>query len=423
MADRPRGNRGPAEGTPEYNWLYGKKGAAETGGDPGNDPDNEATRAVPRQPRPDETRIMPTVPRDGSRGQRPTGQSAGRPSGRPARPPAAPPPPPARGRPAGRSRRPRFRLKYLAVLLLLWIVFLAAVPVFAWTKVDKVAFEPSGNRPDDQSGTTYLLVGSDSRAGLSAAERKALGTGNASGNRTDTIMLLHTGSGPNVLMSIPRDSIVDIPGRGTTKVNAAFAFGGPKLLVKTLENETGIRIDDYVEIGLGGIVSVVDAVGGIQICPTSAMQDKLANLDIPKGCQQADGSTALGYARSRHTSNIGDIGRAQHQREVVSAVGRKAVSPWSVLNPVRYWRLNMAVPDSFAFGDGTGPVRAGLWASAMTHVNGENGLTCGVPIADLQVNWDQERSQQMFRYLIEDRTDEIPKGLCTPSGLPKAVTG
>jgi LCP family protein required for cell wall assembly len=310
------------------------------------------------------------------------------------------------------------------VVFLLWLVFLIAVPAFAWTKVEKVEFEPTaGGRPDDQPGTTYLLVGSDSRAGLSPEERKALGTGNAAGNRTDTIMLLHTGSGPNLLMSIPRDSLVEVPGHGNTKINAAFAFGGPKLLVRTIEGETGIRIDNYVEIGLGGVVEIVDAVGGIQICPKQAMTDKLANLDIEKGCQEADGTTALGYARSRHTSNIGDIGRAQHQREVVSAVGKEVVSPWTVLNPLRYWRINMAAPEAFAFGEGTTPVRAGMWASAMTRVNGENGLTCGVPIADLAVNWDEERSQQMFQHVIEDDTDGIPKSLCTPSGLPQGVAG
>ena len=310
------------------------------------------------------------------------------------------------------------------MLFLLWLVFLIAVPAFAWTKVEKVDFEPTaGGRPDDQPGTTYLLVGSDSRAGLSPEERKALGTGNAAGNRTDTIMLLHTGSGPNLLMSIPRDSLVEVPGHGNTKINAAFAFGGPKLLVRTIEGETGIRIDNYVEIGLGGVVEIVDAVGGIQICPKQDMTDKLANLDIEKGCQEADGTTALGYARSRKTSNIGDIGRAQHQREVVSAVGKEVVSPWTVLNPLRYWRINMAAPESFAFGVGTSPVRAGMWASAMTRVNGENGLTCGVPIADLAVNWDEERSQQMFQHVIEDDTDGIPKSLCTPSGLPQGVAG
>jgi LCP family protein required for cell wall assembly len=214
------------------------------------------------------------------------------------------------------------------------------VPLYAWTQVEKVDFEPGGNRPEDQPGTTYLLVGSDSRAGLSKEERKELGTGNASGQRTDTIMLLHTGDGPNLLMSVPRDSIVEVPGHGTTKINAAYAFGGAKLLVKTLENETGIRIDEYVEIGLGGLAGVVDAVGGIEICPTQNMKDPLANLNIKKGCQEVDGATALGYARSRHTSGIGDIERVKHQREVVAAVGDKVVSPWTFINPVRYWRLS-----------------------------------------------------------------------------------
>src|SRR5690606_16159376 len=106
---------------------------------------------------------------------------------------------------------------------------------------------------------------------------KDLGTGGAVGQRTDTIMVLHTGSGPNLLMSIPRDSIVDVPGHGTTKINAAFAYGGPELLVETIEQNTGIRIDDYVQIGFGGFVGMVDAVGGVEICPAQAMQDPQAN--------------------------------------------------------------------------------------------------------------------------------------------------
>jgi LCP family protein required for cell wall assembly len=310
--------------------------------------------------------------------------------------------------------------RWIFALLALWLVFLLAVPFFAWSKVEKVAFEPAGARPDDQPGTTYLLVGSDSRAGLSEAERKDLGTGDAAGQRTDTIMLLHTGSGPNLLMSIPRDSLVEVPGHGTTKINAAFAYGGPKLLVRTLETATGIRIDNYVEIGFGGVVEIVDAVGGVQICPKTDMVDKLANLDIKKGCQEADGKTALGYSRSRHTdAQYGDVGRAAHQREVVSAVGKEAVSPWTVLNPVRYWNINMAAPDSFAFGEGASPIRAAMWATAMTRVNGENGLTCGVPIADLAVHWDPDRSEEMFQHVIEDDTAGIPASLCTPTGTPR----
>jgi LCP family protein required for cell wall assembly len=415
MSERPPGNGGPAEGTPEYNWLYGKKGQAPPPGD-------DATRAVPQQPRqpqsgsgrPDETRVMPAASA-AERGK----AASGTPRQSRATPPPVAPPPGTSYKSKRGFRAPRPRLRWLWVLLVLWIVFLVAIPLWAWSKVDKVEAFPDGTRPDEQPGTTYLMVGSDSRGDLSAAERKELGTGNASGQRTDTIMLLHTGDGPNLLMSIPRDSLVEVPGHGTTKINAAFAFGGPKLLVRTIEGATGIRIDHYVEIGFGGFVDLVDAVGGIEICPESDMQDKLANLDIKKGCQEADGPTALAYARSRHTyAENGDIDRAKAQREVVSAIGRKAASPWSVINPIRYYRLNMAGPEALAVSDGTSPLSMVQWAWAMTKVNGEDGLTCGVPIADLSVRWDPERSKQMFTAIKEDKTDDIGKTLCTPTGFP-----
>jgi LCP family protein required for cell wall assembly len=283
--------------------------------------------------------------------------------------------------------------------------------------VDKVNADPSGNRPPEQPGTTYLLVGSDSRAGLTRKQQLDYGTGKGEGRRTDTIMLLHTGAGPNLLMSIPRDSIVEVPGVGATKINAAFAYGGPKLLVKTIEQSTGIRIDDYVEIGFGGFVNVVDAVGGIEICPKTAMKDRLANLDIKKGCQDVDGKVALGYARSRHASALGDIDRARHQREVVSAVGAKAASPWSVINPVRYFRLASAGKDSLRVGKDTSMFATMKFAWAMTRVNGKSGLTCGVPIADLAVHWDAQRADRLFKLIAEDRTGDVSKSLCRPSGL------
>ena len=302
-------------------------------------------------------------------------------------------------------------------MLAVWLVFLVAVPLLAWSKIDKVDATPTGDRPDSQPGTTYLLVGSDSREGLTRKQQLAYGVGKGQGRRTDTIMLLHTGSGPNMLMSIPRDSIVDVPGYGSTKINAAFAYGGPKLLVKTIEQNTGIRVDDYVEIGFAGFIGVVDAVGGVEICPKQAMKDKLANLDIEKGCQEVQGTEALGYARSRHTSGLGDIARAQHQREVVSAVGSKAASPWTILNPVRYYRLAMAGSQSLRVGEDTGMIATMRFAWAMTRVNGKNGLTCGVPISDLAVHWDPVRSKRMFRLISEDRTDDVSKRLCKQSGL------
>ena len=392
---------------PPYDWLYGKQGRPTDGG---AEADPDATRRIPVQPRGTSgTPRQPPPPR-----QQPAPQPT---------PPLAPTPPSGPSGPSGPAgrgprRRPRFRFRYVFLLLVLWLIFLVYTPFHAWTKISESGFEPKGERPAEQPGTTYLMVGSDSRAGLSPEERKELGTGNASGQRTDTIMLLHTGSGPNLLMSIPRDSLVEVPGYGTTKINAAYAFGGPKLLTQAIELNTGIRVDNYVEIGIGGFVDLVDAVGGIEICPKMAMKDPQANLDVKKGCQEADGKTALGYARSRKLyTGLGDIQRAQAQREVVSAVGAEVLSPWSVLNPLRYWNLNMAATRTVEFGKGMSPVRAGLWAMAMTQVNGENGLTCGVPISDLSVRWDAERAPRMFQAIIDDDTDRIGKQLCSPSGL------
>jgi hypothetical protein len=126
---------------------------------------------------------------------------------------------------------------------------------------------------------------------------------------------------------------------------------------------------------------------------------------------------ALGYARSRKTSGLGDIDRARHQREVVSAVGSKAASPWSIINPVRYFRLNSAAADSIAVGEDTGPIDTARFAWAMTRVSGKNGLTCSVPIVDLAVTWDRERALELFNLIKEDRTADIPDELCRPSGL------
>jgi len=429
MSDRtPPPNRGPERGTPEYDWLYGNRRQST--------PD-EATEVLGSQPpqqtppqRPDSTRVMPAMPRPQS-GITPPNQTPHR---TPPPPPAPPVPPSSSGGGGGgfgipKPPRPHlirrfFQLKLLLGLLIpLWLVYTLVTPFWAMSKVSKVDAWPDGDRPADQPGTTYLLVGSDSRAGLTKEQQKAYHAGGDVGQRTDTIMLLHTGSGPNLLMSIPRDSIVDIPGHGSgNKINAAFAYGGPKLLVKTIEQNTGIRVDDYVEIGFGGFVKVVDAVGGVEICPTERMKDKKADLDIKKGCQDVDGVTALAYSRSRHTSTLGDIDRAKHQREVVSAVGKKAISPWSVINPIRWWKLNFAAAESVQISEGTSVFSFGKFAWAMTHVNGDSGLTCGVPIADLAVNWDSKRSKEMFQDIIADDTQAISDDkdrLCTPSGMPK----
>ena len=228
-------------------------------------------------------------------------------------------------------------MSIVVVALLAWAAFIVITPVHAWSQVTREDTTPTGKRPADADGHTYLLVGSDSRAGLTAAERKALGVGgDAAGRRTDSIILVHTpsGSGKPVLISIPRDSYLPIPGHGRNKVNAAFAIGGPKLLAKTLEQATGLPIDGYVEIGFGGFAGVVDSLGGVEVCVKRDIKDNKAHIDLKKGCQTLDGKNALGYVRARYSDPKGDLGRAERQRQFLGAIMKKAATPGHRAHPV-----------------------------------------------------------------------------------------
>lgn len=406
MADRPKDpeDRG-------YGWLYGNEDEEQTRRIPTSRGDRHGAAARPGDDQ-DPTRMMPV------RGR---GTSAAGQRQRPARP--STPPPPRRGG-SRRGSRPGVRRRWgriVLLALLLWLVFLVAVPIWALSKIEEVDAEPDDERPGNTMGSTYLMVGSDSREGLTRRERRQLATGNVSGQRTDTILLLHEPlfGGETLLISLPRDSIVDVPGYGEEKLNAAFSFGGPELLVRTVENETGLRVDNYVEVGLGGFVNVVDAVGGVQICPKTKMNDPKAGLNIEKGCQEADGATALGYVRTRQYGGTGDIARGDRQRQVIAQVANKAASPWTVLNPLRYVAVNSAGADALRVGENVGPIDLARFAWAVRKVSGGDGKTCTVPIADLAVTWDDERASELFDRIQEGETDDIGRRLCSKTGLPR----
>ncbi|MEP6631415.1 MAG: LCP family protein, partial [Lapillicoccus sp.] len=189
----------------------------------------------------------------------------------PLAPQGRPAPRPVSTSPRRTRRRRLTRTVLVAVLLVVvvWLAFLVWVPFNAWGNVTRVDNTPAGTRPADGPGATYLLVGSDGREGLTPAQQQQLnGGGGDIGQRTDSIILVHVpaSGGKASLISIPRDSYVPIPGRGSNKINAAFAFGGPKLLTQTIEQNTGIYLDGYLEIGFAGFANVVDSLGGVDVC-------------------------------------------------------------------------------------------------------------------------------------------------------------
>lgn len=361
------------------------------------------------------------------------GQGGGYGDRGPGRYPAGGQGPPGRGAPGqvplGRAPgspawRPRPGVPRLSLVLALLAVVLVAYPVLlgmtALTSLNRVdALAPAREREQtaDTPGRTFLVVGSDSRSDLSAAERRRLGTGSTGGRRTDTIMLLHvpSGGGPTVLVSVPRDSYVPIPGRGRNKINAAYAFGGAPLLVRTLEQTTGLRIDGYVETGLGGFANIVDAVGGVRLCPKRAMKDRDAHIDLKKGCQEMDGRTALGYARARHSDPRGDLGRVERQRETLAAIASRTLSPGTLLQPWRSFPAAKAGGGALTVDEGTSPLALARFVLAMRAVSGGGGVSLTVPIgnpnlstpAGSAVQWDRTKALDLFRALQRDDTEAI----------------
>ncbi|WP_447924802.1 LCP family protein [Georgenia muralis] len=280
-------------------------------------------------------------------------------------------------RPTG-PRRGRRRRSPLAVLLLLLLVVLVAWPVGLAVWADsRIQHVEALSSAADTPGTTYLLAGSDSRADGAVADA-------TEGQRSDTIMIMHVPeSGPTALVSLPRDTLVTIPGVGENKLNAAFSLGGPPLLVETVEGLTGLGVDHYVEIGMGGVSSVVDAVGGVELCLDYDVADELSGLTWTAGCAQADGVTALAFARMRYADPNGDIGRTERQRQVVSAVVKEVAEPTTALSPAAQVRLVEAGTGALLTDPGTGIVDLGRMALAFRAATGPDGLVGTPPIADL----------------------------------------
>jgi LCP family protein required for cell wall assembly len=197
--------------------------------------------------------------------------------------------------------------------------------------------EDAGPMPSLAAGDgVYLIVGSDSRENLPDDLNQG-NFGYFGGARADVIILAQVVNGRRQLLSLPRDLRVEIPGHGVDKINAAYAFGGPDLLVDTVAVNTGIRPNHYLEVEFGGFAGIIDALGGIELDVPYPARDNKSGLVLEPGVQTVDGATALAYARSRSYEELrdgewvaqggGDIARAARQREVLTKMMAEASSP------------------------------------------------------------------------------------------------
>jgi LCP family protein required for cell wall assembly len=340
-----------------------------------------------------------------------------------------------------RSRPPRRSPLLLATTIAsIMVIALSAVAWAGFTTVTKSikredVFAGIEERPDRNAGSavTFLLVGSDTREGLTKKELSKLRVGStrtAAGKRSDTMILAHINKDRDqaVLVSIPRDSFATVPewidsegkvrSASAMKLNATFAYGGASLTIRTIEAMTELRIDHYIEVNFAGFAKMVDALGGVEICTKSAIKDENSHLQLPSGLHQLDGITALKYVRARSFDGTGDIGRMSRQQKFLGAMLREATSSGTLLNPVRLVSFINAALKTVTTDPDLNRDDLVVLATQLRNLSPSRVTFLTVPLSDLYYNssgvrasvlWDPELAPELWRRLREGEPVTPPK--------------
>jgi LCP family protein required for cell wall assembly len=341
-----------------------------------------------------------------------------------------------RPRPADPRRRDRSRALRLATVWTGGVMSLTILTVsgYGWVVTDAVdaatvradVFGGLDGRPKDSPATDILIVGSDTRAGLSQDARDQLHAGSAAsadGARSDTMILAQLAADHQslTLLSIPRDSYVGIPAWRThpahhDKINSALNLGGPGLAVATVEQNTGIHIDHFVQVDFAAFAKIVDALDGVDVCLPKAANDPLSGLDLPAGVSHVGGVQALAFVRARYTLTGGsDLGRIHRQQEFLGSLAARAASSGVVADPAKLAELVRAVAASVQTDselDTEGMLKLAL---AVKSVPRDRIRFVSMPLSDVDhqvpligstVQWDPALAGNLFQALRQDQPME-----------------
>ena len=320
----------------------------------------------------------------------------------------------------------------------------AAIP-----RVD--AFAGLENRPKkESSAVNYLIVGSDTREGLSREEIKRLkvgGTDVAAGKRSDTMLLIHISKKRDkaAIISIPRDSYALIPEHNNSqgkvipaaysKINSAYNWGGAPLLIETLESMSDLRIDHYVELNFVGFVRMVDALGGVEICTKKDINDPKSHLTLPAGTHVLDGVDSLKFVRTRVFDGLGDLGRMKRQQEFASAMLRKATSAGVLLNPVKMVDFINSALDSVVTDEGLSQGDLLTLGKQLRNLSASNVRTLTIPLKYYNYNkngvsaavlWEPVLASELIERIKNDEAliEEVrPDPSSSPTTINKFKSG
>lgn len=418
-----------------------------------------AARTAPRR-----TATVPAPAVPGVPGTRPTRRGGGQP-----RPPA---PPRGPRQPSGRRRkRPpvRWGLRITGALALAVITASglghAMVSQVSSTIGRVDVFTGVQGRPATTKGTNFLLVGTDGRDGLDPGEKQRFHLGGAPCHCTDTMMLVHLSADRHraSVVSIPRDTLVQLPGAGPKpqaaaapassavpgaahrgarsvtalaspaaasthpgKINQAYALGGPRLTVRMVEQLTGVHIDHYLEIDFTSFMKTVDVLGGVKVCTQRPLRDAYTGLDLPAGTSTLDGGQALQYVRSRHIDGAADLSRMRRQQKFLAQVIHKITGGGLLTDPVELARAAKTVLGSVRADQGLGTSDLIALAQGMKGFSTSSSEFAQVPLSNVNdqvpgvgstVVWDARRAGQLWAAIRADRplAAPAPAGTAAPA--------
>ncbi|MFH9354774.1 LCP family protein [Kitasatospora sp. NPDC017646] len=359
--------------------------------------------------------------------------------------------PPTDAPPSGPGR-PRRRRRWLMITAGAVAFLLVATGVTLWiayrkldgnirtdSATDQLLAELESERPSRSAGAegaqNILLIGSDDRSGTNSSYG-----GQPGAQRSDTTILLHLAADRKhaTAVSIPRDVMVTVPScevpdgsrtkPGTMQFNWAFELGGPACSIRTVEQLSGIRVDHYAILDFSGFKTMVDAIGGVEVCVPQPIHDKDAKLDLAAGRQELHGEQALGYVRVRESLGDGsDTQRMGRQQQFLASLIRKVQSQGVLLNPARLWPVLDAATSS---------VKADGGLSSLGALYDLTQDLRGVPSPDVvfltaprrPYRYDSDRDEfvqpqttQLFTALREDRLIAVRPPGSTPA--PDAGAG
>ncbi len=273
-------------------------------------------------------------------------------------------------------------------------------------KLDPATRPDAPDRAPGEEGVplTFLLVGSDSRSPEATTGTNA--TADAGSQRSDVIMLLQLSADRTqaFAVSFPRDSYVPVPGYGTTKINAAYSYGGPTLLIQTMEQLTDVRIDHFLAVDFVGFKAITDSLGGVDV--RVAETTRAFGVTFTQGINHLDGDEALAYVRQRYQLPGGDLDRVQRQQSYLRAVMATVTRDNLLTDPGKLDDFLLAVTGSVSVDDELSDLDLVSLAISLRGLNPRNVAFLTIPVAGLGmegsqsvVYLDEPGSQQLYDYI------------------------